>query len=103
MRPIHRAGVDKRRFVLLLTPTAALPHVSEVTVAPISTGRKRFRTQIEVDAVEGVDHLSVVRCESITTILRAHLFERVGEYPDWREPELRDAVIDAFGLIPVFD
>ena len=103
MRPLHRAGVDKDRYVLLLTPERLVQHVSEVTVAPISTGRREYRTQLVVDRADGVDHASVVKCESIQTIGRSLLGERVGWLPEHREPELRDAVIDAFGLLPVYD
>lgn len=104
MRPLHRAGVDKERYVLLLTPARLLSRVSEVTVAPISTARGHmYRTQFNVGAAEGIDHDSVVKCESIVTIRRDRLGDQVGFLPEWREPELRDAIVDAFGLIPILD
>lgn len=103
MRPIHLAGLDKRRPVLLLTPVVKVTAVSEVTVAPISTGSKRYSWQLAVGVTEGLEHPSVVKCESITTVPRGLLGEKVGELPGWREDELRAAVIDAFGLLPVFD
>lgn len=102
MRPIHLAGLDKRRPVLLLTPAPKVALVSEVTVAPISTGRKQYSWQLAVGTAEGLEHPSVVQCESITTVSRDLIGERIGELPGWREDELRAAVIDAFGLLPVF-
>lgn len=104
MRPIHRAGLDKRRYALLLTPVGLVPYVSEVTVAPITSGgQARYRTQLPVGPEDGLDHPSVIKCESIQTIPRELLGDRVGQFPEWREFQLRDAVLDAFGLPPVFD
>ena len=97
------AGVDKRRPVLLLTPVPKLVVVSEVTVAPISSGRPRYSWQLDIGVPEGLEHDSVVKCESITTVSRALLHEQIGELAGWREDELRAAIIDAFGLLPVFD
>jgi mRNA interferase MazF len=37
MRPIHIAALDKARPVLILTREVVRPHLSTVTVAPIST------------------------------------------------------------------
>jgi len=74
--------------------------VSEVTIAPISTAwGHKFRTHLSVGAADGIDHGSVVKCESIVTIRCDRLGEQVGFLPEWHEPELRDA----FGLIPVLD
>lgn len=104
MRPVHRAGVDRERYVLLLTPARLLSRVSEVTVAPISTARgHKYRTHVNVGAAEGIDQDSVVKCELIVTIRRDRLGDQVGFLPEWREPELRDAIVDAFGLIPILD
>ena len=100
MRPLHRAGGDKLRPVLLLTPVEKLPFVSEVTVAPISTGAVRYSTQVRVGVEHGLDHDSVVKCESITTVPRSFLGTKVGELSDGEEWGLRDAIVDAFALLP---
>lgn len=100
MRPLHRAGADKLRPVLLLTPVEKLPYVTEVTVAPVSSGRVRYSTQVSVGVDHGLDHDSVVRCESITTIPRSFLGVKVGELTDGEEWMLRDAVTQAFALLP---
>lgn len=103
MRPIHRAHTDKERYVLLLTPERLLDRVSEVTVVPISSGPVLFPTQLAVDEGDGVDHDSVAKCESITTIRRDYLGDAVGSILEEREYELRDMVILAFGLPPIPD
>lgn len=101
MRPIHWAALDKRRPVLLLTPVEKLPWVSQVTVAPILTRARGLHTELPVGVSEGLDHPSVITCESITTILRGMLGERIGGLPADREWELRQAVLDAFELFTV--
>ncbi len=98
MRPLHWAALDKRRPVLLLTPVEKLPWVSQVTVAPILTTARGLSTELAVGQPEGLEHPSVVKCESITTILREMLGERLGGLSGDRERELRQAVLDAFAL-----
>lgn len=103
MRPVHYAILDKRRPVLLLTPAEKLTVVSEVTVAPILSGLPGLLTQLAVGTAEGLEHLSTIRCESIQTIRRDFLSDRIGYLDDDREVELRDAIIRAFRLPPCYD
>lgn len=103
MRPIYRAGLDKIRFALLLTPEALLPYVSQVTLAPISGIGTRLPTQLAVGPADGVDYDSTITCEEVTTVGIGNLRARVGSLAAEREYEVRDAVIAAFGLPPVID
>ena len=82
----------------MLTPAEKLPYVSQVTVAPILTTARGFHTEVPVGPAEGLDHPSVIKCESITTILRGMLREQLGQLGADREWELRQAVLEAFAF-----
>ncbi len=48
MRPIHWAHVDKLRPVLILTRETVRPHLTNVTVAPITTTVRGLSTEVPV-------------------------------------------------------
>lgn len=55
MRPIHIAQLDKARPVLILTREVVRPHLTNVTVAPITTTVRGLATEVPVDAVNGLN------------------------------------------------
>ncbi|MGF2943663.1 type II toxin-antitoxin system toxin endoribonuclease MazF3, partial [Mycobacterium sp. Lab-001] len=46
MRPIHIAQLDKARPVLILTREVVRPHLTNVTVAPITTTVRGLATEV---------------------------------------------------------
>jgi len=48
MRPIHSARLDKTRPVLVLTREVVRPHLSRVTVAPITSTVRGLSTEVPV-------------------------------------------------------
>lgn len=98
MRPIHVARLDKARPVLSLTRELVRPHMTTVTVAPITTTLRGLSTEVAVDAANGLAGPSVVSCDSITTIPTSSLGERVGVLLDRQEQALSDAIQAAFDL-----
>ena len=55
MRPIHVAQLDKARPVLVLTRELVRPHMSTVTVAPITTTIRGLSTEIQLGTANGLD------------------------------------------------
>jgi mRNA interferase MazF len=55
MRPIHVAQLDKVRPVLVLTRELVRPHLSRVTVAPITTTVRGLSTEVYVGPANGLD------------------------------------------------
>jgi mRNA interferase MazF len=98
MRPIHVAQLDKARPVLVLTRELVRPHLTTVTVAPITTTIRGLSTEVRVDAANGLAGPSVVSCDNITTIPTSALGEHVGMLLDHQEQMLSDAVRAAFDL-----
>jgi mRNA interferase MazF len=98
MRPIHIAQLDRARPVLILTRELVRPHLSTVTVAPITTTIRGLSTEVAVDAANGLTGPSVVSCDNITTIPTNVVGEQIGVLLDTQERALSDAIQVAFDL-----
>jgi mRNA interferase MazF len=98
MRPIHVARLDKTRPVLILTRELVRPHLTTVTVAPITTTVRGLSTEVAVDAANGLEGPSVISCDNVTTIPKSTLGEQIGVLLDHQEEALGDAVRAAFDL-----
>ena len=98
MRPIHVAALDKARPVLILTRELVRPHLTTVTVAPITTTIRGLSTEVPVDVANGLAKSSVVSCDNITTIPTNALGAQIGVLLDHQEPALSDAIQAAFDL-----
>ncbi|MGH3744086.1 MAG: type II toxin-antitoxin system PemK/MazF family toxin [Mycobacteriales bacterium] len=99
MRPIHLARLDKTRPVLVLTRGLVRPHLTRVTVAPITSRVRGLTTELPVGAANGLDHDSVVSLDNIATIAVADLGREVGHLLPDQELALADAVRAAFDLV----
>lgn len=98
MRPIHVAQLDQSRPVLVLTRELVRPHLTTVTVAPITSTIRGLSTEVAVDVANGLSGPSVVSCDNITTIPTTALGELIGVLLDYQEPALSDAITAAFDL-----
>lgn len=98
MRPIRIAALDKSRPALILTRELVRPHLTTVTIAPITTTIRGLSTEIPVDAANGLAGPSVVSCENITTIPTSALGAQIGVLLDHQETALGDAIMAAFDL-----
>lgn len=98
MRPIHVAQLDKARPVLILTRELVRPHLTTVTVAPITTTIRGLSTEVPVDATNGLTGPSIVSCDNITTIPTSAVGAQIGVLLDRQEPALSDAIQAAFDL-----
>jgi mRNA interferase MazF len=98
MRPIHIARLDRSRPVLILTRELVRPHLTTVTVAPITTTVRGLSTEVAVDAANGLAGPSVVSCDNVTTIPRIALGEQIGVLLDRQEQALSKAIRAAFDL-----
>jgi mRNA interferase MazF len=98
MRPIHIARLDKARPVLILTRELVRPHMTAVTVAPITTTVRGLSTEVPVGSANGLAGPSVVSCDNITTIPTSVIGEQVGVLLDRQEQTLSYAIRAAFDL-----
>jgi mRNA interferase MazF len=98
MRSIHIARLDKARPVLTLTRELVRPHLSTVTVAPITTTIRGLSTEVHLDAANGLSGPSVVSCDNLTTIPVEALGAQIGVLLDHQEQRLSEAIQAAFDL-----
>jgi mRNA interferase MazF len=98
MRTIHIAHLDKARPVLVLTRELVRPHLSTVTVAPITTTIRGLSTEVPVGNANGLAGPSVVNCDNISTIPASALGAQIGVLLDRQEADLSDAIQAAFDL-----
>ncbi len=98
MRPIHTARLDKTRPVLVLTREVVRPHLTRVTVAPITSTIRGLSTELPVGPRNGLDHDSVVSCDNIVTVPVETLGRQVGFLLADQEARLTSAIHAAFDL-----
>jgi mRNA interferase MazF len=99
MRPIHLAKLDKTRPVLVLTRELVRPHLTRVTVAPITSRIRGLTTEVIVGPANGLDHDSVVNLDNIATIAVGDLGRQVGRLLADQELALTEAIHAAFDLV----
>jgi mRNA interferase MazF len=98
VRPIHVAQHDRARPVVVLTRELVRPHLSQVTVAPITTTMRGLSTAVAVGPANGLDYPCVVSCDNIVTVPKGTLGRQLGFLLPAQEPALTQAVQAAFDL-----
>ena len=98
MRPIHLAHLDKTRPVLVLTRELVRPHLSRVSLAPITTTIRGLSTELPGGPDNGLDHLSVVSCDNVVTVLESALGRQIGRLLPEQEVALTAALHAACDL-----
>jgi mRNA interferase MazF len=99
MRPIHIAHLDKARPVLILTRELVRPHLTRVSIAPITSTVRGLSTEVPVDGANGLDHDSVVSCDNIVTVPKSALGRHIGFLLPDQETKLAEAIRAAFDLV----
>jgi mRNA interferase MazF len=98
VRPIHSARLDKTRPVLVLTRELVRPHMTRVTVAPITTTIRGLSTEVPVGRANGIAHNSVVSCDNVATVPASALGPQIGYLLPAQEAALSAAIRAAFDL-----
>lgn len=98
MRPIHTARLDKTRPVLVLTRETVRPHLTRVTVAPITSTVRGLSTEVPVGPANGLHQASVVSCDNIVTVPASALGRQLGFLFTDQEADLTAAIHAAFDL-----
>jgi mRNA interferase MazF len=98
VRPIHSAQLDKSRPVLVLTRELVRPHMTRVTVAPITTTVRGLSTELPVGPANGLDAPGVVSCDNIVTVPTSTLGRQIGVLLPTQEADLSAAIQAAFDL-----
>jgi mRNA interferase MazF len=98
VRPIHTAKLDKARPVVVLTRELVRPHMTRVTVAPITATIRGLSTEVPVGPANGLDHACVISCDNIVTVPKNTLGRQIGYLLPAQEVALTAAIHAAFDL-----
>ncbi|HTF40081.1 MAG TPA: type II toxin-antitoxin system PemK/MazF family toxin [Propionibacteriaceae bacterium] len=90
--------LDKTRPALILTREIVRPHLSRVTVAPITSRVRGLTVEVPVGQSNGLDQDSVINCDNIVTIPTSAVGRQIGFLWSEQEPKLSEAVRAAFDL-----
>jgi len=90
---------DKRRPVVILTRNSAIPYLTNLTVAPITSTVRNIPTEVLLTQEEnGVFYLSAVNLDNIQTIQKAKIGGRITSLSEIRMEEIDRALAFALSL-----
>lgn len=83
---------DKRRPVLIVTRSEAIPVLTSIVVAPVTRTIRGIATEISLDARDGLPSPCVASFDNVQPIHRSLLTSRVGSTPPERRSEICGAL-----------
>jgi mRNA interferase MazF len=89
---------DKRRPVVVLTRSSAIPFLTGVTVAPITSTIRGLPTEVVLSPADGLETDCVVNLDSIQTVQKSNIGPYLTSLSAELMAEVRDAVDFAFGF-----
>lgn len=92
-----RISGDKRRPVVVLTRASAIPYLTRVTVAPITSTIRSVPTEVVLGVEDGLKHRSAVNLHNAVTVERKRLETRIAQLSAARLREVCNAIKFALG------
>jgi len=91
------APPDKTRPVVILTRDSALPYLSAVTIAPITSTVRGVPSEVRLDGDDGMKALCAVNLHNVITVSQHRLGKRVAQLSSGRMKEICAALRFALG------
>lgn len=89
---------DKRRPVIILTRDSALPYLTAVTIAPITTTIRSIPSEVVLSPTDGLLTECAANCDNLQTIAKSKLGGYITHLAPERMQELREAISFALGF-----
>jgi mRNA interferase MazF len=89
---------DKRRPVVVLTRDSAIPYLTTVTVAPITSTIRSGPSQVILTEADGLLSECVANCHNLQTVPKSRLAHRIAHLDRYKLRELHEAVAFALGF-----
>jgi mRNA interferase MazF len=89
---------DKSRPVVILTRDSIIPHISEVTVAPVTSTIRDIPSEVLLDQKDGVVKECAVNCDHLQTVAKGRIGSLLTRLSIDRMREIRVAVTFALAL-----
>ncbi len=64
---------DKSRPVVILTRDSIIPHIGEVTVAPVTSTIRDIPSEVLLDQTDGMPRDCAVNCDHLQTVAKARI------------------------------
>jgi mRNA interferase MazF len=97
VRLYHFAAPDKKRPVVVLTRDSAVPYLSTVTVAPITTAIRGVPSEVLLTADDGMKTHCAINLHNLVTVAQSRLGKRVGQLGALRMAEVCAALRFSLG------
>jgi len=91
---------DKERPVLILTRSSAIPYLSRVSVAPITSTIRGVPSEVALSVEDGMRQPSAANLYSVVTVAQSVLGRRLGQLSARRMREVCAALAFALGCDP---
>ena len=89
---------DKSRPVVILTRDSIIPHIGEVTVAPVTSTIRDIPSEVLLDQKDGVAKECAVNCDHLQTVAKARIGSLLTRLSTARMREMRVAATFALAL-----
>ena len=89
---------DKSRPVVILSRDSIIPHIGEVTVAPVTSTIRDIPSEVLLDSKDGVARECAVNCDHLQTVAKGRIGSLVTMLSPARMREIRSAIAFALGL-----
>ena len=89
---------DKRRPVVILTRDSAIPYLTALTIAPITTTIRAIPSEVVLSAVDGLLTECAANCDNLQTIAKSKLGGYITHLAPEKLRELREAIGFALGF-----
>lgn len=87
-----------RRPVLILTRSVALPHLTNVTVAPLTRTVRHIKAEAVISPADGVPELSAANMDNLLTIPKHRLDRRITTVSAETMADVHRAIRHVFAL-----
>ncbi|MBK9714656.1 MAG: type II toxin-antitoxin system PemK/MazF family toxin [Kouleothrix sp.] len=89
---------DKRRPVVILTRDSAIPYLTAVTIAPITSTIRAIPSEVVLSEADGLLTECAANCDNLQTIAKSKLGSYITHLAPERVRELREAIGFALGF-----
>jgi mRNA interferase MazF len=89
---------DKSRPVVVLTRDSIIPHIGEVTVAPVTSTIRDIPSEVLLDKADGMPRECAVNCDHMQTVTKAKIGSLLTSLSAVRMREIRNAIVFAIAL-----
>ena len=89
---------DRSRPVVVLTRDSIIPHLGEVTVAPVTSTIRDIPSEVLLDKTDGMPRECAINCDHMQTVAKGRIGSLITSLSSVRMREIRVAVAFALAL-----